>query len=143
MAIEKSMLCLIKDFIIEDRFSAGDKEEIRKLLDGKREKRSTERKCLASVIEEELKNNKENIEGEQFLLCWDVLNKCFWESETGNMNVYGMSNEKVISFMKEAVEEYKLSDKEALCFMGMLRMGLKKLYREGILKSVPKENIFR
>lgn len=143
MNLESTMKDFIKGYITEDYLSIDEEAEIMELIESKRGKKKVNERCFASVVEEELKKAKDNMSEGRQLLYQGVFNRCFKRTEFGNMDVSKLNNAKITKFLKEAIEELNLNNIETLLLLRMLRTGLNRLHEEGIMKSLPDEDMYR
>lgn len=132
----------ITDFIAKKNLSVYEEYKLKKLLD---RVLKDDRKCLASAI---VKKVEENVGvPPQYTKCWDsylfILEKCFWETETGTMDSEKLTPKIISGFIGEVMAEFGLKDYEEILFMLMLQMGLNKMDDDKILKFSPDRMLYR
>lgn len=138
--MERETLKLIKTIIVDGAMSQEDVDEIVRLVNQRKSRGGS--KCITSAIEEELEKAKSLEEGKR-IICQDILGKCFRNSEVGNMDALCLTMAKIKEFMEDTYEVSHLSDQEVHNFAALLQIGMKSLYREGLLQFTPEEGVIR
>ena len=128
----------IKISVEENKLSVHEQYMLYKLLG---EKLDGQDKCLAIVIDEEIRKNEST--KKYMELYSHILNLCFWETETGCTKAEKLSAKAVRAFISKVRDSFGLKEIEELVFMQLLALGLKKMEDDGLLKFVPDGRMFR
>ena len=128
----------IKISVEENKLSVHEQYMLYKLLG---EKLDGQDKCLAIVIDEEIRKNEST--KKYMELYSHILNLCFWETETGCTKAEKLSAKAVRAFISKVRDSFGLKEIEELVFMQLLALGLKKMEDDGLLKFVPDGIMFR
>lgn len=132
----------IIDFIAESNLSIYEEYQLKKFLD---KAIKNEGKCLASAIIKRIEKNDaaliEYIKHKD--LCLFILDKCFWETETGTMEAEKLTLKVINDFTSKVIEKFGLKAHEEILFMRMLQMGLNQMDDEKILKFSPDRMLYR
>lgn len=132
----------ITEFIAEKNLSVYEEYMLQNFLD---RTIKNDRKCLASAIVKKIEENDtaliEYIKHKD--LCLFVLEKCFWETETGTMEAEKLTLKVINDFTSKVIEKFGLKAHEEILFMQMLQMGLSQMDDEKILKFSPDRMLYR
>lgn len=143
MFMEKEdMLRQIEEFIISNGLSVVGEYKLWNMLGNRINGRE---KCLASVIDEEIREyeDEEHSFGKYRDFYLDISKKHFGETETGSMEASMLSFKIIREFIFETIEQFGLKEIEEYAFMQLLQIGLNKLEDDGILKFSPDRLMFR
>lgn len=136
------MFLQIKEVIMADGLSVEEEYKLLDIISGRINGKS---KCLASVIDQEMRafeNEKYAFDDyRDFYL--NVTQKYFWETETGIMQAAMLSAKIIRDFIIEAKKQLGLEGKEEYAFMQLLQIGLNKLEKDGELNFFPDKLLYR
>lgn len=132
----------IKEVVMADGLSVVEEYKLWNMLGNRINGR---KKCLASVIDEEIREyeDEEHSFGKYRDFYLDISKKYFWETETGSMEASRLSFKIIGEFIFETIEQFGLKEIEEYAFMQLLQIGLNKLEDDGILKFSPDRLMFR
>ena len=132
----------IKEVIITDGLSVAEEYKLLDILRGRINGKS---KCLASVIDQEMRV----YEDENYLFddyrdfYLNITKKYFWETETGIMQAALLSAKIIKEFIIEVKVQLGFEGMEEYAFMQLLQIGLNKLEKDGELNFLPDRLLYR
>ena len=136
------MFLQIKKVIMTDGLSVAEEY---KLLDILRSRINGKSKCLASVIDQEMRvYEDENFVFDNYRDYYlNITKKYFWETETGIMQATMLSGKIINEFIIEVKKQLGLKGEEEYAFMQLLQIGLNKLEEDGSLNFSPDKLLYR
>ena len=136
------MFLQIKEVIMAGELSVAEEYKLLDILSGRINGKS---KCLASVIDQEMRvfeNEKYAFDDfRDFYL--NITKKYFWETETGIMQAATLSAKIIKEFIIEVKVQLGLEGTEEYAFMQLLQIGLNKLEEDGELNFLPDRLLYR
>lgn len=143
MLVKKvDMFLQIREVIMADGLSVAEEYKLLDMLSGRINGKS---KCLASVIDQEMRVYEDEKyvfdDFRDFYL--NITKKYFWETETGIMQVAMLSAKIINEFIIEVKEQLGFKGEEEYAFMQLLQIGLNKLEENGDLNFSPDRLIYR
>lgn len=136
------MFLQIKEIIMADELSVAEEYKLLDILSGRINGKS---KCLASVIEQEMRV----YEDEKYVFdnyrdfYLHITKKYFWQSKAGILPAAMLSAKTIRDFIFEAKKQLGLEGNEEFAFMQLLQIGLNKLEEEGELNFSPDRLLYR
>ena len=136
------MFLQIKEVIMADGLSVEEEYKLLDILSGRINGKS---KCLASVIEQEMRV----YEDEKYVFdnyrdfYLHITKKYFWQSEAGILPAAMLSAKTIRDFIFEAKKQLGLEGNEEFAFMQLLQIGLNKLEEDGELNFFPDKLLYR
>lgn len=136
------MFLQIKEVIMADELSVAEEYKLLDILSGRINGKS---KCLASVIEEEMRV----YEDEKYVFdnyrdfYLHITKKYFWQSEVGILPAAMLSAKTIRDFIFEVKKQLGLEGNEEFAFMQLLQIGLNKLEEDGELNFSPDKLLYR
>ena len=132
----------IKEIIMTDGLSVEGEYKLLDILSGRINGKS---KCLASVIDQEMRVYEDEIYSfdiyRDFYL--DITQKYFWKTETGIMQAAMLSSKIIKDFIIEVKGQLGSEKREEYAFMQLLQIGLNKLEEDGDLNFFPDRLMYR
>lgn len=141
--MEKSdMFLRVKEVVMIDALSVAEEHE---LLDILLDRINGRRKCLASVIEKEIRiYENEECSFEKYRNFYlDINQRFFWETVVGSMEAGKLSSKIIKDFIAEVREQFVLEEIEEYAFIQLLQIGLNKLEDDGEMKFPSDRLIYR
>lgn len=136
------MFLQIKEVIMAGELSVAEEYKLLDILSGRINGKS---KCLASVIDQEMRvfeNEKYAFDDFRDFYLY-ITKKYFWETETGIMQATMLSAKIIRDFIIEAKKQLRLEGDEEYAFMQLLQIGLNKLEEDGDLNFSPDRLMYR
>ena len=136
------MFLQMKEVIMADELSVEEEYKLLDILSGRINGKS---KCLASVIDHEMRvfeNEKYAFDDHRdFYL--NVTQKYFWRAEKGIMPAAMLSAKTIKEYIIEVKEQLGPKWEEEYAFMQLLQIGLNKLEEDGALNFSPDKLLYR
>ena len=136
------MFLQIKEVIMAGELSVAEEYKLLDILSGRINGKS---KCLASVIDQEMRvfeNEKYAFDDFRDFYLY-ITKKYFWETETGIMPAAMLSAKIIRDFIIEAKKQLGVEGEEEYAFMQLLQIGLNKLEEDGELNFSPDKLLYR
>lgn len=139
---------MIVQVINGNQLSVEEEVAIMELLRERGEEREKKRmsRCLAGVIDEELKKKveagiyKESTKDRYY----PIYRKCFRETKIGNLDASELSETVIKEFIIEAHEFFGINNQNDMtAFMRLLQMGLNSMSDQGLLLFVPDKKLYK
>ena len=136
------MFLQVKEVIMADGLSVAEEY---KLLDILRSRINGKSKCLASVIDQEMRvyEDEKYVFDNYRAFYLNVTQKYFWGTETGIMKSTMLSAKTILNFIFEVKEQLGIEGNEEFAFMQLLQIGLNKLEENGDLNFSPDRLLYR
>ena len=136
------MFLQIKEVIMADRLSVAEEYKLLDILRGRINGKS---KCLASVIDQEMRvyEDEKCVFDDYRDFYLNVTQKYFWRAEKGIMPAAMLSDKIIRDLIIEAKKQLGLEGNEEFAFMQLLQIGLNKLEDDGELNFSPDRLLYR
>lgn len=138
---------IMVEMIEDNQLSLEEEAELKNFLDERQTERDEEKRnrCLSGIIEKEL---AELVQAGKLSQATQqryhpILRRCFMETSYGNLDASMLSESVIQEFVIEAHESYNLNRNDLLFFTGMLKLGLNKMARLGLISFTPHKKMFK